>query len=162
METAVVLPFVSYRWVSFMGIWFHRGKLGTEMSQWPNDKCSLEARNFARVSNGVCVLPQSEVKGGSRVSLWSSVPVVLSAPDRKLVRISMRPEKMAGWDNDSVGKKGHLLCNYEHLSLNSQHTREKLGITLLASNPSSDRQRQIDPERLLASLSIQNDELPVQ
>lgn len=93
METAVVLPFVSYRWVSFLGIWFHRGKLGTEMSQWPNDKCSLEARNFARVSNGVCVLPQSEVKGGSRVSLWSSVPVVLSAPDRKLVRISMRPEK---------------------------------------------------------------------
>lgn len=63
------------------------------MSQWPNDKGSLEARNFARVSNGVCVLPQSEVKGGSRVSLWSSVPVVLSAPDRKLVRISMRPEK---------------------------------------------------------------------
>lgn len=75
METAIVLPVVSCRWVSFMGIWFHRGKLGTEMSQWPNDKCSLQARNFARASKGVCVLPQSEVKGGSHVSLWSSVPL---------------------------------------------------------------------------------------
>lgn len=69
---------------------------------------------------------------------------------------------MAGWDDDSVGKKGHLLCNYEHLSLNSQHTWEKLCIALLASNPNTDRQRQVAPERLLASLSLQNDELPVQ
>lgn len=69
---------------------------------------------------------------------------------------------MAGWDDDSVGKKGHLLCNYEHLSLNSQHTWETLCIALLASNPNTDKQRQVDPEKLLFRLSIQNDELPVQ
>lgn len=44
-----------------------------------------------------------------------------------------------------MGKKGYLLCNCEHLSLKS-----------------ADRQRQADPERLLASHPIQKDELPVQ
>lgn len=65
--------------------------------------------------------------------------------------------EMAGWEDESVGRK-YLCSNYEDRSCSPQHTCEMLYFTLHVPNPSIERQRQADPESLLASQPLQNGE----
>lgn len=65
--------------------------------------------------------------------------------------------EMAAWEDESVGQK-YLCSSYEDRSCNPQHTCEMLHIALHVRHPSIERQRQADPESLLASQPPQNGE----